>query len=239
MNSDFSEWTHLFKFSTINKMTKHFYTVSILVLSCLNLSAQTEKGSYFLGASNLFEFRNLNTITKSWSSNDSKSEDIELLFSPIFGHFLVDNLSIGVIPSYYFQKENKGQSHLSIRTISVSAFSRYYVGKKKFKPFAHGGIGYINRHQENQFDFANNGDPYVWKGGSIVYDFGVGLGYFITQNVSLDLFTVYSQHKINMDYDGDPSHSDLLNYSFESKDVKINISLIFYFGGKNQSQDNI
>ncbi len=217
-------------------MNKYFITASIIALSCSGLSAQTEKGNYFIGASNLLEFRNLYTLTTSSVSNDSKKENIELLFSPIFGHFFIDNLAVGVMPGYYYQKKTSDQSYLSTRTFSVSAFLRYYIGKKKFKPFVHGGIGYLNRHQKNQFELINNNEPYIWNGGSVVYDFGAGLAYFITRNVSLDLFVVYAYHKVNMNYKGDQSLNELLDHSFESKDLKINLSLIFYFGGKNQAK---
>ncbi len=218
-------------------MNKYFIAASILILSYSSLPAQTEKGNYLLGASNLLEFRNLYTLTTSSISNDTKKENVELLFSPIFGYFFIDNLSVGVMPGYFYQKENSDQSsYMSTRTLSISAFLRYYIGRQKFRPFVHGGIGYLNRHQKNQFDFINNSEPYKWNGGSVVYDIGAGLSYFISRNVSLDLFAAYTYYKVDMNYKGDPSLNELLDHSFEAKDLKINLSLIFYFGSKNQNQ---
>lgn len=210
-------------------MNRLFLTSLILIITVLNLNAQTEKGKYLLGGSDILEFVNLSSLADYTDSPDFKTQNIELSISPIFGYFIIDNLSIGVIPRFRFQKDNSGSSHLSMRDISVSAYSRYYFGTKKLKPFVHLGFGYINRHKRNEFDFDDR-SPFIWNGNALIYEAGIGLGYFITDYLSLDLFTLFSSSNTNMLFDGDSNFYPLMDHTLKSKDLAINLSLIFYFG---------
>jgi len=209
-------------------MNRLFLILLVLITSRIDLNAQTEKGKYLLGGSDILELVNLSSLA-GYREYDSKKQNIELSISPIVGYFIIDDLSIGVIPSYNFQRENNNSTHLSNRDISISAFSRYYLGNKKLKPFIHLGIGYINQHKQNEFDFDDR-SPYIWNGNAIMYEAGIGLGYFITDYLSLDLFTLFSYSKTNMLFKGDSNFDPRMDHVLKSKDLAINLSLIFYFG---------
>ena len=139
----------------------------------------------------------------------------------------------GIIPRYRFQKDKNNRTDLSIREISITAHTRYYLGTKKLKPFAHLGIGYINRHEQEEFDFDNN-SPYILNGNSMIYEAGIGLGYFIIDHLSLDLFTMFSSSKINMLSKGDPYWAPWLDHTLKSNNLTINLSLVFYLNDKKQ-----
>ena len=215
-------------------MKRHFLTLLLLIAFASSLKAQTEKGTFLLGGSDMLDLANLTNLMEYTNSSNNETKRFELSISPIVGYFIIDNLSVGVIPRYRYKKDKDTSSEISARDISLSAYSRYYLGKKKLKPFLHLGIGYINRYAQNEYDFENG--SFSWKGNTPMYEAGLGLGYFITGNLSLDLFALYTYSKTNMNWKGDSMFDQNFDNVLKTKDLDINVSLIFYFSRSTKSE---
>ena len=202
-----------------------------LFLFCFDFLAhsQTSKGSFMIGASNLLELRNVVAKQKSDNGSNFEAKTTKFSIEPLAGYFIIDRLAVGVIPGFHYLNEDMNQSKLRTTEFSLIPYGRYYLGKNRFKAFAHAGIGYLHRSLRNEFDFVDSQDAFKWGGSALVYEGGIGGAYFLNDFVSLDLFLRYRRYNASMNYKTDPELNESLKFDHVSSDFQLNLSLLFYF----------
>jgi opacity protein-like surface antigen len=111
------------------------------------------------------------------------------------GYFLTKRIAVGLRTDYSHTNlfDSYGKN-LSVNTWSVAPFARYYVGVKRFAPFAelsYGGSWYKSKLSPGGESSSN----------STLYSAGVGLNYFLSRNVALE-GTINYLKTIDSYYDG-------------------------------------
>ena len=79
-------------------MNRSLLVLLILITTEINLQAQTQKGSFMLGGSDILNINNFNSLAEYTGQNNRETKNIEVSISPIFGYFIIDNLSMGNYP---------------------------------------------------------------------------------------------------------------------------------------------
>ncbi|MFW0718826.1 outer membrane beta-barrel protein [Pedobacter sp. N23S346] len=129
-------------------MKKQLLTIAVLCAVAFTVNAQTEKGDNLIGGSISYSSdkrtpENLNNLTSQKSTNIS--------ITPRFGHFVSNNVAIGLSVGY-IRSKNFYESNLSTptsiliyntestnETFNIGPFVRYYVNiVDKFKFFGQG-----------------------------------------------------------------------------------------------------
>lgn len=128
-----------------------------------NAHAQMNKGNLLLGASSNFnifgsgnnmEYMSIGFSTIKYDDTpDEKDKLISLNLNPKVGYFIIDNLAIGLDLNVGFsnQKSDDGSS-TNNALIGVGPFVRYYVGKKKIKPFLEANSLFSTVNSKYDFD---------------------------------------------------------------------------------------
>lgn len=150
---------------------------------CVGLvSAQTEQGKFFIGASSNINFSSMKTEFKSDLGDQEGSRITEFEFAPQIGFFAGDGLLVGLEIPYHVRK-NKDADY-KMNQIEVGPFARYYFGKSNSKPYLHGGVGLgaaIESGESDEVDYK-----------LYSYEIGGGIALFINKNVAVDLGLGYS-----------------------------------------------
>lgn len=171
-------------------MNKALVLVIALILGISNVFAQTQKGTFLLGAGTNFDlsFLSSQVSTESYDSDKVKNNSFE--FTPRVGYFLLNNFVVGIdfVISNASQKED-GDVYKS-NTFAAGPFARIYIGQKNIKPFIHGGLGFGKNTEEYNSSYAGYPDDKV-KSDLITYDVGGGVSFFLSPKVSLELAIAY------------------------------------------------
>lgn len=131
-----------------NEMKKQLFAMAVLCAVALTSNAQTEKGNNLIGGS-LSYGRQKRTPENLYNFNSVKSTSFSII--PRFGHFISNNLAIGLSVGFN-RNENlnevnsySGTSTLiynyenTSKTLNIGPFVRYYVNiVDKFKFFGQG-----------------------------------------------------------------------------------------------------
>ncbi len=189
------------------KNIKVLSVVIIVLCSVHSLRAQTEKGKLFLGASTNLSIvkNNMKWETDEDDGDLGKTTSIEL--KPMFGHFVSQNLVVGVeLPISYNKSIDEDDMKSQTTIIAMEPFVRYYMGSAKIKPYVHAGVGIGRRAEKYDQEgyYSYNG---VYKSGSSVdstyaiflYEVGGGAALFFNKYISLDvsLGYVHTSYKEN------------------------------------------
>ena len=151
-------------------------TKVILILAAFfftNLTfAQINKGNWFVSGNSTLQ-------VSSSKVEGSSSSTTTVFFSPSFGYFVIDGLSVGV-------SANILNSDGSTVYAFLPTASYYFQTQGSVKPFVEVGIGYgkISVDEEST--------------GGLSFGGGAGITYFINQNVGLNIGLQY----LRGDYDG-------------------------------------
>ncbi len=150
--------------------------ISFFMLSAIAFS-QTEKGTLIVSGKSSLEF--IHTKTKislkgTGSSYDSKVNSFD--FMPAVGYFVADNFAVAFSGNYSHSWDNDSKSN---QIILMPTLMYYIPLESSFRPYIQAGFGYVGLTDKDDFD------KYSYSG----YAFGVGLGlaYFISDNISVDL----------------------------------------------------
>jgi len=180
-------------------MKKIFVSVLLLLLT-INAFSQTEKGNYTLGGS-VSIAANYSYMRAIGSDVSNRYRSIDGSFLPTFGTFVVDNLILGVSPSFSIGLLSSNFDYGPFSQNSSSDYMGYgletyitkYFGNEMYKPFVSLSLGY-NRRISN-FDQV---DPVtfvffkqVLKDDFLNSSISGGLGVFVNQNLSLNLYLQY------------------------------------------------
>lgn len=172
-------------------MKKNIIIIALAFLS-IQSYAQTEKNNLMIGG-------NIGYSSTKTSSLSVKNTTLNL--SPSVGYFISDNLAVGVNLSYSQQK----LSSLTQSSFSFGPFARYYYGKQEhLKPFGQVGVGLFSEN------FEANAINTKIKGST--YHIGLGVAYFLSENVALE--GLFQYQKINLN-EGSNSNTLGLRIGFQ------------------------
>lgn len=135
------------------------------IFCCLQLSvasAQLEKGNWLVDGN--FQVSNENQF----------NDDFQLVFSPLVGYFVKEQLVFGAGVLYDWKSIDNFSS--SANTFGGSVFARNYLGKNKFNPYLQ-LTGYLNRIN---FAYNNLSETQTGLIGQI------GANYFLSPNVAIN-----------------------------------------------------
>ncbi|MDJ1473321.1 outer membrane beta-barrel protein [Xanthocytophaga flava] len=202
-------------------MTKLFYiTLSFFIISLLSLTdslAQTQKGRFMVGTSaGEFKFGKNNT---------------DLLLDVKGGYFLIDNLVVGVTPSFGYMSYNQSESYPNSYSKStqkgkqwgIGPFVRYYFSEHKLKPLVNASFLYY------KYSVKTTSEAYIYPGffqkGSHeikseykLLQIGGGVSYFIDDRIAIEGLLNYGRY---MDYEG----------TYDKKgEISINLGVQFFIG---------
>jgi outer membrane protein len=171
-----------------------FYPFLILALGVgLIANAQTEKGTFLVGARTILNAGVVehSVVRDNVSSLSERITRFSLI--PSAGYFVKNNLALGVeldislskTKDYDYDSEDRGS------IITFSPFIRKYFGTKKARPYVHASAGvgsfksnYIASSPEYNSEIATT---------IFTYSLGTGVGFFLNDNVSIDLELGYGR----------------------------------------------
>lgn len=182
----------------------------IFLLLIINLHGytQTEKGSFLIGGSG-----NIN-----WPLRKS-GNFFSFNISPQGGYFVGNNLALGVKPSFsYFQSDSDFYKNYGVN-LGISPFIRYYLGPSQLKLFFQGSLGVA--HSAESF---NDGiSTYASNYNSFFQNIGVGLVYFVNENIGLEGLLNYD-HYIKF-------------HSYSTSGISLNLGFQIYFKRKSKIEN--
>lgn len=175
-------------------MKKNSFLLLLIFLAVgLTVSAQTEKGNWFVSGLNILSF-DAGTIKSTNDYGSSKSNFTQLHYGPSFlygsmnfvnsptiNYGIINKLSAGVFMNLNLSSdkgENDSKSKTSVFIIGPS-LRYYFMDQKKFLPFAEGKIGFGG--ESNKY-----GDNDASKSGLFLWYLGTGGTYFFKPKVGLD-----------------------------------------------------
>lgn len=144
--------------------------IIIYLLLCNQTNAQTSKGDWLIGG-----LLQLNT-----ASNNTTIE-----FSPNAGYFLFNNFALGakLVTSYVELGD------LSVTSLGVGPFARYYFGKTNIKPFIAADCDFQNQKIKTSVGSSTENAFNFFLGG--------GAAFFINENVAVETIIGYRHTKVD------------------------------------------
>jgi hypothetical protein len=211
-------------------MLRKIVIVVAVLLITITINAQFKKGDKMLGASvgSVFFNSGSTDLSNSISTSTTTINNFGITLNPSIGWFTKDNLAIGLMPSFGYNKQNQlgksssGSTYLkddnSQFNFSIGGFARYYfignssstrffgqydlslgIGSSKREGFQYETLGvYVDRYNQK-----SSGDFNASTGLS------AGVSKFLSKYTSLDIYIGYkfSYNKSN------PTGSSLRDYS--------------------------
>jgi len=158
------------------------FTICAFIYCAGVVSAQTEKGTSFIGASSNISFSSMKTDFKSDNGDVDGSRTTVFEFAPQLGYFVADGLLVGLELPYSVRKNKDADYKMS--HIGIGPITRYYFGKSNSKPYLHAGFGIgsaTESDERNEVDFKLSS-----------YQIGGGVAIFLNKNIAVDLGLGYS-----------------------------------------------
>jgi hypothetical protein len=183
------------------------------------LSAQTNKGKFFIGA-DFSESQNLEfAITQSKSDSDSggdpvKTKSFSFDMMPKVGYFVIDNLALGLdfTLSSGFSKNTNDEFKYSSILLAAGPLIRYYIPTKKVIPFAEAyySIGFYNGKSE--YFYGESSFKYAVQ----YYGLGLGISVPLGEKVSFDASAGYN-NSVTKEKEDNENNDRLVrgNYGFK------------------------
>ena len=163
-----------------------FKKIAILIIISISFStfSQTEKGTFFIGASNsLFDFKK--KISEPLFFNQVDYED-KFKISPTLGFFIYDKLLVGIDFSYEQFTGNIFGSEENANTTEIGPFIKYYFLETKLKPFS--TLSYLVKKWSP--NFGSNEESLQ------TLNINIGCAYFFSKNISLEFSIAYEREYI-------------------------------------------
>jgi len=178
---------------------KSFLLLLILLVGGLTVSAQTEKGKWFVSGLNILSFQvGTSKYTDDYGSSKSNISQfcygpsflygsMNFVNSPTINYGIINKLSAGIFLdiNLYSDKGENDNSKSKTSVFAIGPSVRYYfMEEKKFLPFAEGKIG-----------FGGTSDKYgssdASKSGLFLWYLGTGGTYFFKPKVGMDFTLGY------------------------------------------------
>lgn len=146
--------------------------VFLMALFC-SLTAHAQlpsQGSWLVGAE-------VGELEAGWGRTNVRRSSISL--TPLAGYFITNRFVLGAgIPLGASSYELGGQ-RTNTSIVGIEPFFRYYLNDQQLRPYLTGGLGFVNQSSR-----INEGPTSTTR--SFSGNLGLGLGYFISRNVSFD-----------------------------------------------------
>lgn len=157
-------------------MKKKFHLVVTACLFSLLSLAQIKKGTV-VGHFNVGDLRSISL------ENNSSGKNNNLSFNPGVGYFIKNNWEIGVGINYnsFRYSANYGNYSQRSNTIGIKAYSNYYFGKRKLKPYFSFQTGWYR----GQGNYTTNGVKTDLNNTNFYTGIGGGLNWHISPKVAL------------------------------------------------------
>ncbi len=164
------------------------------VAAFASVNAQMQKGTWVVGATSNLGFNSVNTSVKYSGNGVSETEDGPTVntftFNPSVGHFIIDNLAVGLDFGYVNVSTEEGGDKMIMNTVSVLPTGTYYFyNEGKVIPYLGAGIGYSAITAKEKYSGSTYSETYdglTWKGKG-------GIVYLINKNIGIDLGLSYNQ----------------------------------------------
>jgi outer membrane protein len=185
----------------------------IVLMSSITIFCQTQKGNFVLSGNTSIEFINNNIKYVYDGQTQGKLKTNSFLFSPSFGYFVIDNLSIGLSSNISFETTKMDGDKTSSKSFSVLPTTSYYFSlNEKIKPSVRLGIGYASIITKS-----DGSEKSSYNG--IAFGFGGGVSYFINKNISFNLGLSYTRSNLKNE------DNDKMKVKLGEFDSKIGISV--------------
>lgn len=193
-------------------MRTKIFTICWLCLLSVPVLSQTEKGNFIIsGRSNLEFVRSEGDL--SYTNVSSPVYNIKISSFSLqagVGYFIANNLAFGFSGNYKYENENKTKSN----EISILPTLMYFIPlNSSFRPYAQAGFGYAGLTENSGLGKASFTGP--------AYGIGLGVVYFLNENVALDLGVQWTRSKLRFSEDNN------LKHNAENLGVTIGLSLFF------------
>ncbi|AQS92779.1 hypothetical protein BXQ17_01300 [Polaribacter sp. BM10] len=163
----------------------------------ISINAQTEKGSFMIGASSNLNFGS----AKIWSENDGynsgDTKATNFSIAPKVGYFIIDNFVIGTELGLSYSKSSyeNGSDSYKNNSFVFTPFLKNYFLKGEFKPFIEAKVSFGKNKSENNYYDAFDSYNYTDESNIFGYEFGAGIAYFINDTISVEFSLKYNKTK--------------------------------------------
>ena len=165
--------------------------ISLFMISSLTF-AQTEKGTLIVSGKTSLEF----VRTSSDNSYDGTpypsggSEMNSFEFMPAIGYFVANNFALALSASYSHSAANVYKSN---ELVFMPTLMYYIPLKSSFKPYVQAGLGYAKATEKT--------DIIKESFSGFAFGGGLGLAFFINENISIDLGVELTRTKLTYSED--------------------------------------
>lgn len=180
---------------------RRIYLIGFLLFLSATAFAQTEKGQFIVSGRTSLDFTYSSTKVEGNQipeGSDSSQDSYNFNISPALGYFVIDNLAVTLQASYGI---NNGKTHNEIAQFAIMPGIVYYLPtEKNVRPFAQVGGGYVNISSKTPL---SSGGFATQSFGGYTLAGGIGLAFFVKDNISIELSGQYA--RINTSYSADSS----------------------------------
>lgn len=227
---------------------KRIFLLFIIVSSAINLTAQTEKGTFMIeGGINLagnlkegFEisFGNSDYFAQDYATKAEKyyRSDQHMIFSvaPRFGYFLDKNLITGIDLKYWMNSIKYGKDDApTYNRILYGIYARKYMGNHKITPFVECGTGFgLSTDISGLYSSPGGGLYTLTEKKNLFYLFGAaGASCSLTERLKINLFAKFqhTREKFSNKSNFSASQNKTLNF-----DTALIVSFSYFFRKKEK-----
>lgn len=171
--------------------SKAVLMISLFMMSVLAFS-QTDKGTLIVSGKASMEFvRNYSKLSQYGTSGPGNSSEMNSFeFMPAIGYFVANNFALALSGNYSHSAANIYKSN---ELVLMPTLLYYFPLESPFKPYVQAGIGYAKATEKTDFDQESYSGP--------AFGGGLGLAYFINENISIDLGIQLTRTKLTYSED--------------------------------------
>jgi len=179
---------------------KQIYISTLFVLLAQTGFAQTEKGNFLIGGG-LTMGSSKTTVTYPSPTPGYDAKTFAFSMSPNVSYFIVDRLSLGLKPGYSYSDQKITEvvsTENKTRSFSVGPQIRYYYPLKNWAVFSEVSysFGWTTNDLINPNTFPSENSVH---GNLNLFTGGIGLTYFIRNNIGVEGLLYYNQNKYHYD----------------------------------------
>ncbi len=169
---------------------------AVLMISFFMMSAlafpQTDKGTLIVSGKSSLEFvRTSSKYSQYGTPGPSGSSEMNSFeFMPAIGYFIANNFALALSGTYSHSVVNVYKSN---ELVLMPTIMYYFPLESSFRPYVQAGIGYAKATEKTDFRKDSYSGP--------AFGGGLGLAYFINENISIDLGVELTRTKLTYSED--------------------------------------
>ncbi|MGC4021072.1 MAG: outer membrane beta-barrel protein [Cyclobacteriaceae bacterium] len=163
--------------------------------------SQIEKGSFLLGGSLGFTDSKIENPNSFSLSSYQSQKEVSVTVSPNVSYFVINKLSVGLMPSYTFSSTSVSySSDLKTNTFSIGPVVRYYFPYKSWALFPEVSFSLGVSNISDGYYNSPSSEIIVKNSAKInSIKAGVGMTYFLTRNIGLEGKLFYQKTETTYD----------------------------------------